>query len=361
MILIFNAGSSSLKGKLYDVVDGRLSIISEKSIASIQGEKGFGHAKATQNILNHFKDNLPDIRFVGHRIVMGGMGAVDGEVANKESIQRIKDNSIFAPLHNPAALAVINYCLKKLPKSKNCLFYDTTFYQELPREEFTYPIDRKIAEKYHIRKIGFHGLSHQYAFNVSGASKYQNVISIHLGAGCSVTAIRDSKPIATSMGLTPQGGVMMRSRCGDIDPGLILFIVEKIGIQKAKRLIEKESGLSAFISGGEMLDALFIAGEKVECQGYHYTKEITKDQIERAKLAIEIYCQKIRDYIGAYALRMNGIDAIIFTGKIGSGSSVIRNQVLSGLDIFKIKEVYSVEPDEETAIAKMLYNIIINK
>lgn len=361
MILVFNAGSSSLKGKLYHIEDGSLVLVSEKSISGILGEKGSNYNIAAQKIFNHVKDNITDIKFIGHRVVLGGRDAIDGEFATSESIRRIKLNSTFAPLHNPAALAVVDYCMKKLPYSKNCLFYDTTYYKNLPLEEKTYPINYKIARKYSIEKIGYHGISHKYAFEISGAKKYQKVISIHLGAGCSVTAIQDSLPIATSMGLTPQGGVMMQSRCGDIDPGVIMYLTEKIGYKRTKNLIEKESGLSGFISGGgEMLDVLYLAGEKIESSDYHYQGEANQEEIHRAKLAIDIYCQRILDYVGAYAMRMSGIDAIIFTGKIGNGSSVLRDKILDKLEIFKIKEVFCVEPDEETAIAKMLSKKIIN-
>ncbi len=361
MILVFNAGSSSLKGKLYQIKDGSLLLIAEKSISGISETNGSGHNLATQQILNHFQKFVSEVKFIGHRVVLGGSEAKDGETATPESLKKIKENSIFAPLHNPAALAVINYCQKIMPEIKNSLFYDTVYFRDLPSVEITYPINYQIASKLKIKKNGYHGISHKYAFDISGANKYQKVVSLHLGAGCSVTAIYNSKPIATSMGLTPQGGVMMRNRCGDIDPGIILYLTEKIGFKKTKKVIEKESGLSGFISGGgEMLDALYLSGEKIESSDYHYQREANQEEASRAKLAIEIYCQKLLDFIGAYAVRMSGIDAIIFTGKIGNGSSAIRDKILSRLEMFKIQEVFCVEPDEETAIAKMLSEKIIN-
>lgn len=352
MILTINSGSSSLKAKLFsknnnDQIDG----FSFKNLNTRDKRK-----KAQQELIDKLLPYADSIDYAIHRIVMGGDGAENGEEVTVNVLKRLQDYAHLAPLHNPAAIDTILFLAKHLPQIPNYLAHDIAFYSDLPLAERTIPINKQIAKEFNIHKFGFHGISHQYAFEQM-PYKYRRVISLHLGAGCSATAILDGKAIATSMSYTPQAGLVMQSRCGDIDPGVASFLTKKYGASRAKEIMESESGLAGLTdSDGEMLALLSVSGYPVEDESYVLDNRYLTMDADDARLAIDIYCHRIRDYIGAYGTRMSGVDALIFTGNIGFGSKFLRDKITFGLDYLCLKEVFVCKPDEEKAMALIAIN-----
>ena len=357
MILIWNAGSSSLKAKLYDVKAKRLVLIKSASVARIGESETKNHANASFQIINEEKLEGYDIKTVAYRVVHSGGELKDGAEASDKIIKQLKVVSSLAPLHNPPAIENIEVSKKVFLKQRHKLFFDTSFFKDLPAEAITYPLPLEIADREKIKKFGFHGISHAYALEESGAKSRDRVISIHLGAGCSVCAIVNKKPLDTSMGLTPSGGLIMQSRTGDIDPGIVFYLIRKLGAEKTEKIINNESGLAGLTgTSGNMYDVLYLAGQKIEDSNYLPSLSLKKDETSTADalLALKMYTNSIKRYIGGYATLMQGVDMVIFTGKIGAGSSVIRDMVMEGLEFLKIKRVVKVEPDEEKAIARFL-------
>lgn len=353
MILVINTGSSSLKFKLYQNKDKLLEVLSGSvdNISSTQKE----FDKAAKRITTEIAAFTSDIQIVAYRVVHNGGVLKDGVRASESVIEHIKKYDKLAPLHNLRSALIIESLKNILTKALHLCYFDTTYYQSLPPSESLYAINSKISEKFDLKKYGFHGISHQYSYSKAKAKSSEKVISIHLGAGCSITAISGSKPITTSMGFTPLSGLVMQTRSGDIDPGLVLFLAETLGIKAAEDLISKKSGLAGMTeSSGSMLDVLYLAGERIEDKNYIPTKNLKKSKksYEAAELALEIYCNSIIKYIGAYSALMGGLDRLIFGGKIGFGSSVIRRKILSRLKYMKVKKINIIETNEELAIAE---------
>lgn len=356
MILVVNAGSSSIKYKLFEHKSDKLFLINEGAYSDIGGNGPDSHREVSNFVINtliHYSDK---IKKIGYRVVQCGDRVSNGAKITPKVIKIISEYSDIAPLHNPKVLETIKTFQKRLSKADHLAYFDTNFFRELKSEERILPISEKIAKEYNIRKFGFHGISHKYAFEQSKIGKSKKVISLHLGAGSSVAAIRDGKPIATSFGFTPNSGLTMQSRAGDIDPGLVLYIAKKIGVEKAKELFEKKSGLAGVTgTNGEMLDILYLAGKKIEDKNY-VPKNIVKNKesMRLAKIALRVYIESIRKFISYFFVLLEGCDVLIFTGKIGFGSTVIREMILDSISILKIKSVRIIEPDEEKAIAEML-------
>ena len=252
-----------------------------------------------------------DIDLIAHRIVHGGdlkkPSKITPEIKNE-----IKKFSELAPLHNPQQLMMINLC-EHYGKPQYAVF-DTTFFSNLPEIAKTYPIPKKIAKKYKIKRYGFHGLSHEYA---SRDLKGKTIIC-HLGSGSSISAVFKGKPIDTSMGFTPLDGIMMSTRSGAIDPGIIFFL-EKRGYD-AKNMLVEESGLKGICGYSEFKDILSKIGKDKNCN-----------------LAYDMFVYNIAKIIGAYAAALNGINNLVFTGKIGENSAKLRESVCEQLSFLGIK------------------------
>ncbi|OQB05971.1 MAG: Acetate kinase [bacterium ADurb.Bin212] len=359
MILVLNAGSSSLKYKLFELHGRDLVILKSGSVNDIGRKQCANISEASKQIFAEIAPLSKNISQVGHRIVFGGDKAKDGEELTKASLANLLKVSHFAPLHNPSAVATIKYFSKVLA-CPHYLFYDDSFYSTLPETERIIPIDQIISRKLGIQRRGFHGISHQYAFLNSDASKYSKVISIHIGAGSSLTAIMDGQAIATSMGLTPLGGICMLTRSGDIDPGVVTFLIKKMGIQKTEHILNKQSGLTGIMGANlSFFDILYLAGEKIEDEAYHpHFGNIDESTRNNAKLALDVFASRTKQFIGAYSATMGGVEALLFTGRAGAGSSVLRSKICYGLDYLNLKQVISFRPDEELAIAnKIIKNI----
>lgn len=350
-ILVVNSGSSSLKAKLFEAFD--LSELKSFNFSMRQGETT--RSRALKNLISELAQNADTIKYIGYRVVMGGEGAQNGELASASVIQRIRRFSHLAPLHNPPALDALNKLSRALPHASNIIVYDTAFFNDLPEEEKTLPIDKNISSHLKMRKFGFHGISHQHMSELM--SHHARLVTIHLGAGCSASAILNGYPVATSMSYTPQAGLIMQSRSGDIDPGVIFELVRKFGFKRAMSIIDSKSGLKG-ISGtdGSMLTILALSGAPIEEPTFKYTGPNNQHLRHQSYLALEMYCQRVKDFIGSYAARMGGLDAIAFSGNIGYGSKFLRDKITYGLDFLNLKEVVAIVPDEEFAIAKIIKN-----
>lgn len=284
---------------------------------------------------------------IGIRVVHGGDKYSKPMLITNEVLSDIKRFSVFAPLHNPLSYNIIRLLKKYLPKIDIHAVFDTAFFFNLPQESSLYAIPLKISEKYQIRKYGFHGISHKYTLEKVDPDNKFKVITIHLGSGCSMTAIDHGKVIQTSMGLTPISGLIMQNRSGDLDPGLVLYLVKIFGYKKAKEIIENGSGLlGIYEKTGSIRQILLDAGIKVSDSAETGSKN--KDAI----LAIDMFVNRIKEYIGSYAATMGGVDLIAFTGKVGYLSEPLRRMSTSDLNFLGFKKVVAIEPNEELAIAR---------
>jgi acetate kinase len=347
-ILSINAGSSSLKFQLLDmpeeivVTKGLVERIGlDNSIFTIEvnGEKNKettdipDHAVAVKLLLDkliRFKiiSSYDEIDGIGHRVVHGGEKFSDSVLITDEILNEIDEVSELAPLHNPANLIGIRAFKEILPDVPAVAVFDTAFHQTMPEKSFLYSLPYEYYEKYGIRKYGFHGTSHKYVSErcaelLGRPVEQLRLISCHLGNGASIAAIEGGKSIDTSMGFTPLAGVTMGTRSGNIDPALIPYIMEKTGqsVEEVLDVLNKKSGIlgvSGFSSDLRDIESEAEEGNK------------------RAILALEVFAQRIHKYIGSYAARMSGVDAIIFTAGIGENSDVIRERVMRGLEFMGV-------------------------
>ena len=356
-ILTINCGSSSIKYKLYDFPSGKLL---SKGIIERIGEKDSSistHTQGMQKVFSSLLDSkvinsLGEIKAIGHRVVHGGERFRYPCLINRKVIGMIEECAKFAPLHNPANLEGIRAVLATLPKVKQVAVLDTAFHQTIPDYAYLYAIPFKYYLKYSIRKYGFHGTSHQYvAMQTARLLKRPlnklKLITCHLGNGCSITAIDRGKSIDTSMGFTPLEGLIMGTRCGDIDTAAVLYLMEKekLSIPLIDEILNKKSGLIG-ISG--------ISND------VRVLKEEIKKGNKQAKLALEMFIYRIKKYIGAYYLILGGADAICFTAGIGENNPDIISRISKSIrKIASVKTKILVIPtDEEYIIASLTYDII---
>lgn len=347
-ILAINAGSSSLKFQLLDMpseavtAKGQIERIGLKdSIFTIKSKNGKtekvediqDHASAVQILLDMLisegvVSSYDEIDGVGHRIVHGGEVFSDSVLIDDETLEQFEKLSNLAPLHNPANIVGVREFKKALPNAPAVGIFDTAFHQTMPESSFLYPLPREYYEKYGIRKYGFHGTSHKYVTEraaelLNRPLETTKLISCHLGNGASIAAVEGGKSIDTSMGFTPLAGVTMGTRSGNIDPALIPYIMEQTGksVEEVLDILNKESGMLAVSGFSSDLRDIEIEASKGN---------------ERAQLALDVFADRIHKYIGSYAARMGGVDAIIFTAGIGENSDVIREKVVQGLEFMGV-------------------------
>lgn len=346
-VLAINAGSSSLKFQLIQMPDEEViakglveRIGMPDAIFSVEanGEKDKqvtdipDHSVAVKMLLESLTStdviqSFDEIDAVGHRVVHGGEYFSDSVLITDEVIQKIEDISELAPLHNPANLTGIHAFKEILPEIPMVAVFDTAFHQTMPEASYMYSLPREYYEEYGIRKYGFHGTSHKYvserAADLLGVPLSNlRLISCHIGNGASVTAIKDGESIDTSMGFTPLAGVTMGTRSGNIDPALIPYIMDKTGktADEVLNVLNKESGMLA------------LSGFSSDLRDIEEKSETN----ERAELALDVFAGRIHKYIGSYAAKMNGVDAIIFTAGVGENSVTIREKILTGLEFMGI-------------------------
>jgi len=352
MILVINPGSSSLKIKIFD---NNFNVVKSIDFDYLT-EYGRKRESAAGEIVREVAEEQKKIEKIGYRVVHGGDEAEEIMPITLPVMNIIKKFSPLAPFHNPEVEKIIRVLIEKIPFAQHFAVFDTAFFRNLPNVSKIYPLNQQIADELGIKRYGFHGISHQWTVNQVDSDHSKKMITIHLGAGSSLAAINRGKPIDTSMGFTPVGGVAMQNRSGDLDPEIIFALINHLGQKKAKEMIEFHSGMAGMTnSSGNMLTLLAVAGEKVEDKEYHLgmdkmAKNFTK---EEAALAIELFCYRVKKCLGAYIAALGGVDIVAFSGEIGFGSSVIRNKILSGLKFLNF-QVEVVKPDEELAIAKKL-------
>lgn len=352
LVLVINCGSSSLKYQLIEMDNEELkakglverigiegSVITHTTTGKDKMVKEIlmkDHSEAIKHVMDAIVDpkfgaikDLSEIDAIGHRVVHGGETYKDSAIIDEKVIKDLEDCVSLAPLHNPPNLAGIKACRELMPDAPEVAAFDTAFHQTMKPEAFLYAIPYRFYEKYAIRRYGFHGLSHM--FMAKEASKILNVdvedmklITCHLGNGASVTAIKHGRSFDTSMGYTPLEGLVMGTRCGDIDPTIIEAIGNKEGIsdEEINTLLNKESGVLG-ISG---VSSDFRDLEKAMAEGN-----------KRAELALKIFARKVRFYIGAYIAEMNGVDAIVFTGGIGENDKYMRQLICNNMGNLGIK------------------------
>jgi acetate kinase len=348
-VLVINSGSSSIKYKLFAMPGQR--VVSKGLIEHI-GEKGSRIADHYTGLKTILK-KINHVSVVGHRVVHGEEKFEKPAVINDSVIKKIKECCSIAPLHNPANLAGILACKKLLPGTKQVAVFDTGFHQTLPDYAYTYGLPFEYYTKFGIRKYGFHGTSHEYvAQEAAGILKRPlsklKLITCHLGNGCSIAAIKYGASIDTSMGFTPLEGLLMGTRCGDIDPALVSFIMQRQGlnVHEIENIMNKESGLLG-ISG--------VSNDMRILRRYRGVKQ------KRAELAVKVFVYRIKKYIGAYLAIMGGADAIIFTAGIGENQPGIRKEICAGLfaHLKKTPRVLVIPTDEELMIARQTYRLIL--
>jgi acetate kinase len=307
-------------------------------------------------MLSDIENKVASISKIGIRIVHGGPKYKKPTLIDEDVVNEIEKYSQFAPIHNPLSLLIIDVLKELLTDIPLFGIFDTGYFIDMPEESITYALP-KVDDDIEIRRYGFHGISHQFTQKKADPNNSKKVISVHLGAGCSITAIDCGQVINTSMGMTPLEGLIMQTRSGDIDPGIILYLAERNGVSKTYELIKNKSGLAGLTgTDGAMLTVLSLAGEKIEGVDYKSNISLNEETKEKATLALKVYVSKIKEYIGAYAALMNGVDIIAFTGRIGAESSVIRERVMGQMNYLGNVEVTTVKPDEELAMVKEIIN-----
>ena len=349
-ILVLNSGSSSLKYQVIDMENNETiakgyferigqpnSFLSHK----VHGRKhkfeieAKDHEEAITFVLNRLTNDhygviksLEELEAIGHRIVHGGEKFSDAVLITDEVIEKIKKCSDLAPLHNPAAVLGIEACKKVVPNMKMVAVFDTAFHQTIPKERYIYPVPYKYYEKYGVRKYGFHGTSHMYVSNRLAEIENKpiedlKIVTCHLGQGSSICAVKGGKSVDTSMGLTPLAGIPMVTRSGDLDPSVVTYIMKKENMtaSEVEDMLNKQSGVQG-ISG--------LAPDFRVIESESYTDN------ERAKIAMESFKYAVASYIAKYAVAMNGIDAIVFTGGVGENQINIRKGICKQLEFMGV-------------------------
>ncbi len=352
-VLVVNAGSSSLKYQLFDTTNGDVIAKGLCERIGIDGKlthkqliKGItysadiampNHTVAMQAVVDalvHAEhgciSSMSEIEAVGHRAVHGGQYFSQSVILTDEIYEIIdKKCRDLAPLHTPASLQGIQACLDILPNTPQALVFDTAFHQTMPEEAYMYGVSYDLYEEYGIRRYGMHGTSHRFVAGemiklLGGDAEGTKIVTCHLGNGSSISAVKDGKCIDTTMGFTPLAGTIMGTRCGDIDPALVTYIMEKKGysIDEVNSYLNKKCGF------------LGISGVSSDCRDL---EAAAKEGNHRAQLAMDILIYQIKKYIGSFAAAMGGLDAVVFTAGIGENTPNIREGALAGLEFLGIE------------------------
>jgi len=374
-ILVLNSGSSSLKFQLFEIKE-KEHVLIKGIVDGIKLDDSFikyeinnnikkikkkikNHKIALKDVLdiilaNRIISSLSEIKAIGHRAVHGGEEFKKTVLINDKVMKKIEELSELAPLHNPANLTGMRVCKELLPNVKQVAVFDTEFHSNMPEKAFVYGIPYKYYKKYGIRRYGFHGTSHKYVSKKAAEIlkkdyKKLRIITCHLGNGSSIAAVQNGKSIDTSMGFTPLEGVVMGTRCGDIDPAIIFFLMkkEKLSVKEVDNLLNKKSGL------------LGISGISPDVRVL-WDKE--KKGNKRANLTLNVLAYRITKYIGSYISVLNGLDAIVFTAGIGENAYYLRernknNELIISSDNSKIK-VLVIPTNEELQIARETFELV---
>ncbi|ACS80625.1 acetate kinase [Maridesulfovibrio salexigens] len=347
-VLVINAGSSSIKYQLLDMSTGNdlasgiverigeeMGSISYKTGEKYTAEQPFPtHREGMVEVINLLTDadkgvvkDKAEIAAIGHRIVHGGELFFEPVEIDDKVLQGIRDCIPLAPLHNPGHVIGIETAMELFPGVRQVAVFDTSFHQTMEPKAYMYGVPYKYYEDWGLRRYGAHGTSHKYVARETAKLlgkplEESNIITVHLGNGASISAVKNGKCYDTSMGLTPLGGIIMGTRCGDIDPAIVGFIAERTKQSAAEVVatLTNESGLKGICGSNDLRDihARIEEGD------------------EKAKLALDMACHKVRQFIGAYAFELGRVDAIVFTAGIGENDEIYRENCLSGLENFGI-------------------------
>jgi acetate kinase len=347
-VLVLNCGSSSIKFAIIEAKTGaaplhglaeNLGTSSSRLQYSYQNKQHNGELSADADhqqalaviadTLKQFEHLSQKIVSVGHRVVHGGETFTHSTLIDDQVKQAIEQTSLMAPLHNPANLAGITSAQKTFPHLPHVAVFDTAFFQTMPKHAYLYALPYELYQQHNIRRYGFHGSSHYFVANeVATALKKElsdcNLITAHLGNGCSIAAIKHGNAIDTSLGFTPLEGLVMGTRCGDIDPSLPTYLVEQLGysVAKVSELLNKESGL------------LGISKLSNDCRSL---EQQANEGNQQAKLALDMFIYRLVKYIGAYLAVVGPLDALVFTGGIGENSAYIRQNTINQLEHMGLK------------------------
>lgn len=351
-ILVINCGSSSLKYQLIDmdhevvVAKGlveRIGIEGSKLTQKVEGREKYivektmnNHQDAIKEVLDALVDekngvisNLSEISAVGHRVVHGGEKYAESVLIDDSVMNALDECVKLAPLHNPPNITGIKACRNLMPNVPMVAVFDTAFHQTMPQEAFVYALPYEYYEKYGIRRYGFHGTSHKYVSSVAAEMmgkdiKDLKIITCHLGNGASLTAVKGGKSVDTSMGFTPLEGLVMGTRCGDVDPAVITFLMKQLNMSSSEvdSVMNKQSGI------------LGVSGVSSD---FRDVEEAANSGDKKAQLALNIFYYRVRKYIGSYAAAMGGVDCIVFTAGLGENSPETREAVCEGLEFLGVK------------------------
>ncbi|MDO4489624.1 MAG: acetate kinase [Lachnospiraceae bacterium] len=345
-VLVINCGSSSLKYQLIDSdteavlakglcerigIDGRLVYQKDGCDKEITEAPMPTHKEAIQMVLDALTNektgavaSLKEIDAVGHRVVHGGEKFASSVLINDEVLKAIEECSDLAPLHNPANLIGINVCAELMPGLPNVAVFDTAFHQTMPEKAYMYGLPYEYYEEDKVRRYGFHGTSHSFVSKeiaefLGMDINNSKIIVCHLGNGASISAVNNGKCVDTSMGLTPLAGLVMGTRCGDIDPAIIEFVANKRGMTLAETMavMNKKSGVFG-LSGGLSSD-------------FRDLEEGANAGNKKAQIALDVFCYNVVKTVGAYVAALNGVDAIAFTAGIGENAATVREKIVENL------------------------------
>ena len=348
-VLVINCGSSSLKYQLFDMTDEsvlckglveRIGIEGSKLTHKVNGEKLVveepmkDHTEAINHVFDALLDekygvikSLDEVSAIGHRVLHGGDKLTESCIIDDKVKDKIREFIKFGPLHNPANLMGIEACEKLAPGKKNIAVFDTAFHQTMPAKTYMYAIPYEYYEDYRLRKFGFHGTSHRYITlrtqQLLGKEDI-NIITVHLGNGSSIAAVKDGKCYDTSMGLTPLEGLLMGTRSGDLDPTVMTFLMNEKGYSadEMNQILNKKSGV------------LGVSGISSD---FRDLEEEAKKGNDRAQLALDMFIERVKRYIGGYMAELGHVDAICFAGGIGENSSSMRKDILDTFEELGVK------------------------
>ncbi|PZP12808.1 MAG: acetate kinase [Aliarcobacter butzleri] len=394
LVFVLNAGSSSLKYQLIDAktqelkasglverigIDGILKQVIDENRKLTMEAPIPTHKEAIELILETLTkgdtkviNSIDEIQAIGHRVAHGGEYFKESTLVTEKVIKKIEEAIPLAPLHNPANILGMKICMQLLPKVPNVAVFDTAFHQTMPEIHFLFPVPHEDYTEHHLRKYGFHGTSHffvsQQAIKLLGNKKDSKIIVCHLGNGSSVCAIRDGKSVNTTMGLTPLGGLMMGTRSGDIDPGIIPYLMDKKGMNTHQIIdyLNKKSGILGVSGISSDLREIISAAN---------------DGDQRAQVTIDMMCNRVKKYVCSYAGLLGGVDAICFTAGIGENSDIVREKVCHNLEFMGVEidkdknqiknhqireinkessktKIFVIPTNEELVIAQDTFNLV---
>ena len=393
-ILVINSGSSSIKYQLFNMpseevicsgIVERIGLENPKIKYKSKDDaiervcRIADHKVGLEKVVKFLLDDevgviksTSEIGAVGHRVVHGGSDFSKTVVINEEVKAKIKDLFSLAPLHNPANYEGIIVAEEIFPNAKQIAVFDTAFHQTMPIEAYKYAIPNKFLDEHNIRRYGFHGTSHKYvaeqAIEYVGKEKSKKIVTIHLGGGCSITAIKDGKSVDTSLGFGPVAGLIMGGRSGDIDQSIIFHLVNNLGydLDEVNNMLQKESGMVGLTDG---------------LSDYRDIETEAENGDVKCQLALDMAAYRIKKYLGSYVAILNGVDVIVFTAGVGENSIPMRKMVCENLEFFgididveknkmkarKIEEIQTktskvkilvIPTNEEVEIAKQSYQLI---